>query len=698
MNYKDLSLRIKLFGTISISIALAIILVVAIIQIKAKKLATDDAEQIAMNIAQKWGMEASSYFERPLSEAICLGKIIEGGLNSDTKRLSREQANAMLKNHILQSPDFLGTSLCFEPNAFDGLDSLYKNTVGHDQTGRFIPYWTKGDGQGLLEALVQYEVEGAGDWYLIPKRTGKEVILEPYEYTIGGKPTMITSLMVPMKVNGKFVGTSGVDLSVNDIIDKYNNISLFDSGFVTLFTQSGLVLASKEKENINKKISDISDNQSYIDAVNNSQNIITEITSKIDGREYIVAGTPIKIGNTDTKWYIATYIPKSEIYAQLSSLTLLIIGLGFIVVLIVMALVWFISSSISEPLLEGVNFAQSVATGNLTATIEIDQKDEIGQLAQALGDMVFGLKKMVTNIRSGSDLLAAASLQISSSTQQLSQGSTEQASSVEEVSATMEEMVSNIAQNTMNAQEAEKISLIAQKGIKEVSDFSAKSVEASKIISGKIQIINDIAFQTNILALNAAVEAARAGAQGKGFAVVAAEVRKLAERSKVAADEIVALAKNSLKYAEGAGNLLNKTLPEIEKSTKLIQEIANASLEQNNGANQVNNAVQQLNDITQQNASTAEELASSTEELSNQAESLKELVAYFKLDAEKNTHGFDMEGSMPLIEKPTVYEKLYESKPIYEKSKEPEIIKVKAKSFTLDMSKDSEFSDDFEKY
>ncbi len=247
------------------------------------------------------------------------------------------------------------------------------------------------------------------------------------------------------------------------------------------------------------------------------------------------------------------------------------------------------------------------------------------------------LKEVIASVMLGSDNIAAASLQMSSGSQQVSQGASEQASSAEEVSSSMEEMAANIQQNTDNAQEADKISQKVQDGVSKVSSASQDSLVSIKNIAEKIGIINDIAFQTNILALNAAVEAARAGEQGRGFAVVAAEVRKLAERSKIAADEIVALSSKSVNVTENAAALMAGLIPEIERTAKLVQEIAAASLEQTSGADQVNTAIQQLNQVTQQNAAASEEMATSAEELSSQAEQLKEIISYFRLDERKAT-------------------------------------------------------------
>jgi methyl-accepting chemotaxis protein len=196
----------------------------------------------------------------------------------------------------------------------------------------------------------------------------------------------------------------------------------------------------------------------------------------------------------------------------------------------------------------------------------------------------------------------------------------------------MEQMVSNIQQNADNAQQTEQISGKANISMSEMNRIGKESFESINTIATKITIINDIAFQTNLLALNAAVEAARAGEHGRGFAVVAAEVRKLAERSKLAADEIENLSRNSLKITEKTSELLDSLVPEIQKTSQLIRDISSASMEQNAGADQINSAIQQLNSVSQQNATSSEEMATSAEELTTQAESLKESVSYFITD------------------------------------------------------------------
>ncbi len=282
-----------------------------------------------------------------------------------------------------------------------------------------------------------------------------------------------------------------------------------------------------------------------------------------------------------------------------------------------------------EAMNEVTQVAAELAEGNLT--IKVVERSGEDKLMQALAKMVSGLSEVVANIQTAARHVTAGSQEMSSSSQQLSQGATEQSASVEEVSSSMEQMAANIKQNSDNAQQTEKIALKAAEDAKEGGNAVMETVAAMKEIAGKISIIEEIARQTNLLALNAAIEAARAGEHGKGFAVVASEVRKLAERSQMAAGEINKLSASSVEVAEKAGEMLGRIVPDIQKTADLVQEINAASNEQRSGANQINKAIQQLDQVIQQNAAASEEMASISEELLSQAEQLQGTIAFFKI-------------------------------------------------------------------
>ena len=312
--------------------------------------------------------------------------------------------------------------------------------------------------------------------------------------------------------------------------------------------------------------------------------------------------------------------------------TVMVFGLG-LALLIGVTVAVFLTKAITTPVYKGVAFAKKISEGDLTAEVDVDQKDELGMLAQALRDMVAKLREIVTEVQSASDNVASGSEELSASAEQLSQGATEQAASVEEVSSSMEEMASNIRQNADNATQTEKIALKAAQDAEAGGKAVVQAVGAMKNIAEKISIVEEIARQTNLLALNAAIEAARAGEHGKGFAVVAAEVRKLAERSGTAAAEISELSSSTVTVADQAGQMLTKLVPDIQRTAELVQEISAASNEQNAGAEQINKALQQLDQVIQQNASASEEMASTSEELSSQAEQLQSSIAFFHLGA-----------------------------------------------------------------
>jgi methyl-accepting chemotaxis protein len=273
--------------------------------------------------------------------------------------------------------------------------------------------------------------------------------------------------------------------------------------------------------------------------------------------------------------------------------------------------------------------AQEIAGGNLL--VDVKERSGKDELMRALSAMVQQLSEVVGEVKSASDNVAQGSLEMSSGSASMSQGASQQASAAEEASSAMEQMSANIRQTADNAMQTEKIAAKSATDAIEGGKAVEQTVKAMKEIAGKINIIEEIARQTNLLALNAAIEAARAGEHGKGFAVVASEVRKLAERSQAAAGEIGKLSLSSVDVAERAGQMLNRLVPDIQKTAELVQEISASSREQDTGANQINLAIQQLDQVIQQNAGAAEEMSSTAEQLSSQAEQLQSTISFFKV-------------------------------------------------------------------
>jgi methyl-accepting chemotaxis protein len=317
----------------------------------------------------------------------------------------------------------------------------------------------------------------------------------------------------------------------------------------------------------------------------------------------------------------------------------LVLGVIVLALLLTGAVAFYVSRSITVPVLASVSVAERIAAGDLRHRVEVTSEDEIGKLQTAMQQMSEKLGEVIGEVRAGAEALAGASATVSATAEALAQGTGEQAASVEETTSSLEEMSASITQNAQNASQTETMAKEGAHNAEQGGAAVQETVGAMRSIAEKITIIEEIAYQTNLLALNAAIEAARAGEHGKGFAVVATEVRKLAERAQKAAKEIGAEAGTSVQVAERSGQLIVQLVPAIRKTADLVQEVAAASAEQSAGIAQVSKAMGTVDQVTQRNASASEELSSTAEEMASQAESLQRLMEFFAVvDDDRRVH------------------------------------------------------------
>ncbi len=465
--YKKLSLRMQLMLVVSGVVLAGFAITLGLLASRMSTLQQTNTVNYVNEMADKYSRQAAARIDHAIDIAQTMAHTYQAMLNTGTP--DREMAKAMIRDVIDDNPDFLTVWTIWEPDAFDGRDAEYANTYAHDATGRFVPYVIKKEGGGHdYVAIVNYD---QNDYYQLPKRTSKPVILEPFLYNYGGKDILQTAVAVPVIVNGKFLGVAGVSLALTYMQNLVKSVSLFKSGYASMLSNAAIYVGDRDQQVIGKTL-DTSMGfsaemvQSLKDAARAGKNMHAMFKDpRLDGREAIAIQVPLNLSKMTTPWSFVAVVAENEILEDVYAMQWMAAVLGILSVVLTSAgLSLAVNRLVLRPLggepADAVELAARVAEGDLTHRIQVRKDDDFSVMYQ-LHRMQQSLVSLVSQVREGAQSVAAASAQISMGNQDLSSRTEAQASSLEETAASMEELGSTVRQN---ADTAHRASSLAQDG------------------------------------------------------------------------------------------------------------------------------------------------------------------------------------------------------------------------------------------
>jgi PAS domain S-box-containing protein len=387
------SIRTKITVWAGFCIALVSLVLIGYSVLTLRQTSIDNATKAASTLAQAQSELVQSKLSLPLFTARAAAQFLSTTKDpSNPVALSRDQVNGMLRTLLVNNPSFLGIYTLWEPNEFDGQDATYAGAVAHDQTGRFIPYWVRGDDSIIhVEALAQYETPGVGDWYLLPRSTKKEATLAPLIYPIQGKDVVMASFVVPIIQNDKFYGIAGVDSPISFVQQIVDSVNLYQGTTnAVLFSDTGTLIAVRQKPEMTNQPASLV----YPDFDQLQPSLGSAFTRLSSDGKYLQIFSPIEIGNTGTRWIIGLIIPFEKITAPATTAAIRQVAISTVLILLSLAFLWFLAGQIVRPIRVLTDAAQAVTQGNWNVTADVHSHDEAEVLANTFNLMTSELQTL----------------------------------------------------------------------------------------------------------------------------------------------------------------------------------------------------------------------------------------------------------------------------------------------------------------
>lgn len=623
--------------------------------------------ELAFRVSEVWASRFKNILSDPLGGIRDLRKVfLKKGL------LNRTSAIDLLRTHTEEKEKLVGTYIAFEPNAFDGQDAAYVNSAGHDSTGRFVPYLVRNrEGRIILEPTTEYDTV---DWYNLPKKSLKNHLTEPYYDTIEGKYLFLTSISLPLVRDGIFLGTLGVDLTLDFLQMEYGKTKPYkDSGYINLISNAGVYIINGLDEKLkSKSVKDIPNGSEIMKNLSEKGSFIYEDS------EYYHVILSVELDNTVEKWYVETAFSKNELFFDtFKEIVIIIVGA---IVLSVFGALFFnrlLNSMIYSPLNKAVRISKQIADGDLNVREEITETGEMGILLSSIRSIAVNnsvlvkelknsnlhilqtarfLLESAKQIQKGSEKQTESAISTNSASVQLSRSSDSIESSMilakknlDSIERSITDLNDSIHQISSGMIEFEKLakssSLQAKKGTEAVDRAASamnKIMQTTKEISKFSRIISEISGRTNLLALNAAIESARAGEAGKGFSVVADEVAKLAGSTVESVRSISSLmkeaeesVKNGILQINDTINIFKSIISNVEMLNTSSGEITKEVLEQSDNSAQISSNLNSLSALTEEILHSSTDQKKSSKEIQSSLNSAAEVSRAVLENSEK---------------------------------------------------------------